>query len=152
MQKILKLTYLNLNIREQFKSQILLHHCVLLIFVSSTTYYLLESEFPNISYEFYKIKHVAVKFWCCTKNCPEKFIGWKISLQESRREFNYKLNARRIIENRSLNWEIWNIQVFLCGWASTISVHQLSTGGRMFSYLGQTRTIGFGSNRLWMNC
>jgi hypothetical protein len=62
MQKILKLTYLNLNVRKQFKSQILLHHCVLLIFVSSTTYYLLESEFPNISYEFYKIKHVAVKF------------------------------------------------------------------------------------------
>jgi hypothetical protein len=62
MQKILKLTYLNLNVRKQFKSQILLHHCVLLIFVSSTTYYLLESEFPNISYGFYKIKHIVVKF------------------------------------------------------------------------------------------
>jgi hypothetical protein len=40
-------------------------------------------------------------------------------LHESCRGFNYELNARTTIKNRSLNWEIWNLQILLGERAST---------------------------------
>jgi hypothetical protein len=54
-----------------------------------------------------------------SEKSSEKVARMENFLHENCREFNYELNVRTTIENQSLNWGIWKLQILLRKRAST---------------------------------